>query len=118
MTQKQKTGQQGEQIAANYLQQHGYEILARNWHCPYGEIDIIARHHQTLVFVEVKTRRGRHNALASITPGKRQRLVASVHIYLNRAQLADAVWRIDAIAITLTAGNPPQIDHVQDVLDW
>jgi putative endonuclease len=78
-----QTGTQGEQAAASYLKQHSYEVLATNWHCSRGEIDIVARHQETLVFIEVKTRRGDQpdDAFASVSPAKRKRLIATAYIY-------------------------------------
>ncbi|MEJ2556484.1 MAG: YraN family protein [Anaerolineae bacterium] len=49
---KQQLGRRGEEIATSYLQKQGYAILARNWKCPIGEIDIVARERETLAFVE------------------------------------------------------------------
>ena len=112
------TGRHGEQLAANYLKQHGYDILVTNWHCTHGEIDIIARKENVLVFVEVKTRRSASTqaAFASITPRNRERLIASVYAYLDDYPEDDPAWRIDAIGIALA--RPPVIDHVEDALDW
>jgi len=53
-------GDQGEAYAADYLRQNGYRILTRNYRTKVGEIDLIADDHGTLVFIEVKTRRGMH----------------------------------------------------------
>jgi len=52
-------GSLGEEMAAGYLESEGYEILERNYRCPYGEIDIVARKEGRLIFAEVKTRRSR-----------------------------------------------------------
>ncbi|MGD9099964.1 MAG: YraN family protein, partial [Anaerolineae bacterium] len=66
-------GRRGEELAAAELVQRGYTIRQRNWHCPDGEVDIVAEHDGWLVFVEVRTRRGRDlgSPEASITPAKR-----------------------------------------------
>lgn len=116
----QQTGQQGETLATTYLQQHGYEIIQRNWHCPQGELDIVARQGATLVFVEVRTRRAStsENAFASISMTKRQRLVAAIYAYLQANELDDADWRVDVIAIALQKQKPPLIEHLEDALDW
>lgn len=112
------TGNYGEQLAADYLRKRGYDIIATNWHCPRGEIDIVAQHNALLVFVEVKTRRTRttETAFASITPQKRERLIASVYAWLDQNADDEANWRIDVIAIALT--RQPTIEHVEDALDW
>jgi len=65
-TPKRQLGDRGEQAATAYLEQCGYTIVTRNWRCRYGEIDLVARDGEQLVFVEVRTRRDRY-ALESIT---------------------------------------------------
>lgn len=116
----QQTGAMGESLAAAYLRQQGYVILATNWHCPNGEIDIIAKQGQTLVFVEVKTRRGGglDAAFGSITPSKRQHLIDSAYTYIHERDLGEPLWRIDLIAIALQRGDRPLIDHRENALDW
>lgn len=111
------TGKQGEQLAAQFLRESGYEVIATNWHCARGEIDIVARKTDTLVFVEVKTRRGRltEAAFASMTPHKRERLIASAYAYLDE-HAVDGAWRIDVIAVALS--RQPVIEHVEDALGW
>ena len=54
MDKRKQTGRQGEAIAATYLQNKGYEIIERNWRCPTGELDLVARAGDRLVFVEVR----------------------------------------------------------------
>jgi putative endonuclease len=100
---KQRLGQRGEEIAVRYLRQQGYAILARNWRCPAGEIDIVAREGETLVFVEVRTRRGDRFGTpeASITPAKQAKLVEVAQTYLQEANLEDVAWRIDVVAIEI-----------------
>ena len=101
-TYKRQLGQRGEEIAADYLRQQGYAILARNWRCPAGEVDIVAREGETLAFVEVRTRRagGRLGTPEeSVTPRKQARMVEVAQTYLQEAGLDDAAWRIDVVAI-------------------
>lgn len=100
---KRKLGQRGEDIAVGHLQQRGYVIVARNWRCPAGEIDIVAREGETLAFVEVRTRRGERFGTPeeSITPGKQARLVTLAETYLQEEDLADVAWRIDVVGIVL-----------------
>lgn len=113
-----KTGKQGEEIAGRFLQTRGYEILALNWRCKEGEIDVVARQGETLVFVEVRTRRqGTDAAFESISPRKQKRMIAAAHQYLNANQLDDTLWRIDAIAVSFERGAP-LIEHVENALDW
>lgn len=111
-------GTYGEQLAANYLRNRGYEIITTNWHCPRGEIDIVARKDEMFVFVEVKTRRTQDTsaAFASVTPHKRERLVNSAYLYIDEHAEGQPAWRIDVIGIALT--HPPVIEHVEDALGW
>lgn len=115
------TGAHGEQLAAQFLiQRLGYQVIARNWRCPTGEIDIVARDGDTLVFVEVKTRHAANtdSALVNITPAKRQRMIRAAYAYLESAATPDTPWRIDAVAVALPHRGQPIIHHVQDALTW
>src|SRR5262245_50338456 len=96
-------GRLGEQIAARYLEARGFEILERNLRSRLGEIDLVARDGATLVFVEVKTRRG-HPAdppQAGVDARKRTRLARLALDYLARAWLRDLSCRFDVVAVTL-----------------
>lgn len=119
---RQATGARGERIASDHLRQHGYCILATNWHCPAGELDIVARDptSETLVFVEVRTRTAAstEDAFASITPRKRERLLRAVAAYLDTCPTPEPVWRLDVIAVALRAGAHPLVQHVEDALGW
>lgn len=120
MKNQQTLGKHGETLAAEHLQHNGYTILHKNWSCRSGEIDLIAEENQTLVFVEVKTRRAQttETAFASITPTKQKRFIAAVHEYLSANADEDTLWRIDAIAIALPRSGAPIIDHQEDALGW
>ncbi|MGB7342293.1 MAG: YraN family protein [Phototrophicaceae bacterium] len=115
-----KLGARGEALAVTYLTNKHYRIIAQNWHCQRGEIDIIAQDAATWVFCEVKTRRSvsTQQALVNITEQKRQKMILAAQHYLHEHELDDVSWRIDAIAIAIQADKPPVIDHVEDVLDW
>ena len=77
------TGLLGETIARHFLTKRGYHILKTNYRCPNGEVDIIARHQDYLVFIEVSTRRSLQfgSPEESITPAKKQRLIATACHY-------------------------------------
>ncbi len=94
-------GQQGEEIARRYLRSHGYRIVARNWRCRFGEIDLIARDGETLAFIEVKTRTGTGfgGAEGAVTPHKRARLIATARQYMSEIG-AEIAMRFDVVAIT------------------
>src|SRR5262245_3448238 len=120
MTQKSALGQRGEQLAVAYLQQHGYSIITTNWHCPSGELDIVARKNEVLVFVEVRTRHAdsAEAAFESIRSNKQDRVKKAAFLYLAQHSLQDARWRIDIIAVALPRSGQPVIEHVEDALDW
>jgi putative endonuclease len=114
-------GQQGEQMARQHLLAQGYAIIECNWHCQAGELDIIARDGDTLVFVEVKTRTATttESAWASITPRKRAVLETLAETYMgSHAADPETLWRIDVIAIAFLRGRAPVVEHVQNALDW
>jgi putative endonuclease len=117
---KERVGAYGERIAAEYLRSKGYSIIATNWHCTRGELDIVARDGDTLVFVEVKTLRSPSpdNAFLNVTVHKRQRLIASAYMYIANQKLDNPAWRIDVIGIALPQSGQPVIEHVEDALDW
>ncbi|WP_374757609.1 YraN family protein [Jeongeupia sp. HS-3] len=77
-------GAAAEDMAAEHLRQHGLVVVARNWLCRRGEIDLICRDGNTLVFVEVRQRASSRfgGAAASITPAKQARLIAAAQHYL------------------------------------
>ena len=104
-------GAEGERLAARHLEQRGYRIVERNFRCRAGEIDIIARDGDTLVFVEVRTRSSdRHGgALETIGVAKQAQIVKVARVYLQTRRPAFDDCRFDVIGIT--AG---QIELVTD----
>ena len=93
-------GDRGEGIARAYLKSKGYELVTTNFHCRWGEVDIIARDGQYLVFVEVRTRRrpGWYGEPEeSISNRKRERLIATAETYLQTCSAPPEDWRIDLI---------------------
>ncbi|MCC6535124.1 MAG: YraN family protein [Burkholderiales bacterium] len=93
-------GRHAEALAARYLERRGLRIVARNWRCRRGEIDLIARDGPVLVFVEVRQRASRSHggAAESITLAKRGKLVAAANHYLARAGM-ESPCRFDAILV-------------------
>jgi putative endonuclease len=96
-------GDFGERVAAAHLESKGYRILERNFRIREGEVDIVAERQGTLVFVEVRTRRGpaMGTAAESVTPTKAARLVAAAQAYVQLLETPPAGQRIDVIAVTL-----------------
>ena len=113
-------GQNGEQLAVQYLLKRGYTILGTNWHCAHGELDIIAQQGEMIVFVEVRTRHANSSepAFASITPSKETKLMKSAYMYLADHDLSEQAWRIDVIAIGVPRSGAPIVDHTEDALGW
>lgn len=107
-------GNAGEDLACRYLQRNGYEILERNKHYSrYCEIDIIAKHKNTTVFVEVKTRRTNDygTPMEAITRTKFENIKKGVQYYLAENKIRD--YRIDVIGITLKPEL--KIEHLKNV---
>lgn len=119
MDKRKHTGRRGEELAAAFLVGKGYTIIARNWRCAIGELDLIGTDGQTLVFVEVRTRRGGHLGAAeeSITPAKQTRLIDLAQTYLQETGPAYPSWRIDVVAVQLGRGKP-QINHIENAVGW
>lgn len=119
MDQRKQIGRQGEDIAATFLTNKGYHLIARNWRCPSGELDLIATDGDTLVFVEVRSRSGSRFGLAeeSITPAKQARLITLAQTYLQETATLTPRWRIDVIAVQMGPGLP-QINHIENAVGW
>ena len=98
-----KLGRQGEDLAVAELTRSGYEVVARNWRCQAGEVDVVARQGDVFHFFEVRTRRGREYGTPeeSVTPAKRQRMIDVALTYLGEHDLGDADWRIGFVAVEM-----------------
>ena len=106
-------GTQGEELAVDFLRRKGYIILDRNWHSGHKEIDIVARHEDTIIFVEVKARANVFfgNPQDTVTPRKMHLLVLAADAYL-RYNAIDLEVRFDIITITGTL-EKPYIKHYE-----
>jgi putative endonuclease len=111
---RQRTAVLGEWLAARWLWLKGYRVLERNWRCAAGEVDLICRQGQTIVFVEVKTRRGKRLGAPedAVDARKRRRLVQLARIYLARCRLDDAPCRFDVVAV-VSDGVVPSLRHLK-----
>ena len=109
-------GKWGENLAAEYLQDKGYEILERDWKSGHHDLDIVAKEDDTLVVVEVKTRRNRlfGDPEEAINYKKRMSLQSAINHYVKSHRLGSSV-RFDIISIVGTIGSKPEIDHIKDV---
>lgn len=106
-------GKAAEDLACQHLQQQNCKIIARNWHCAFGEIDIIAQHKQTLLFIEVKYRKNKQfgGAAYSITPAKLGKMQRSAEYYLQQNKLKNTPCRLDAVLIDGNA-TPQWIQNI------
>lgn len=94
-------GKWGEERASVYLRLKGYRVLEKNYRVPQGEIDLIASRNNTLVFVEVKTRRGsaQGTPLEAVSPHKVKRLSAAAAVYLARRKGPAPLCRFDVVTL-------------------
>ena len=95
-------GRWGEQLAAAWYRGHGYEVVACNWRCPLGELDLIVRRGRLLVVCEVKARRtdAFGPAAAAVGPAKQQRIRRLAAVWLATSRQRWAEVRFDVVAIT------------------
>ena len=115
---RQHTGKTGEDMAVDYLRERGYKILERNFHCPFGEMDIIGRQGAVLTFVEVKTRRTESFGSPSESVGsvKQKKLSRIALFYLQKHRLEGCEARFDVLAIMLGAQGA-QVELIRDAFD-
>lgn len=112
-------GRRGEEMAAAHLEGAGYRIVARNYRCPLGEVDLVAKEGGCLVFVEVRTRRGDlwGTPEESVTRAKQARLVRVAEYYLAAHEAGDADWRIDVVAVDVDArGHVRRLEVIRDAV--
>ncbi len=107
MSSRRETGEAGERAAAEFLRSHKYAIVERNYRCRGGEIDLIALHRGTVVFVEVRTRAAGAmvDPIESVDDGKRRRIVTAARHYVSRHRLHDHPMRFDLVAVHAEAGG-------------
>ncbi len=114
-------GARGEGLARAFLKAKGYRVVATNYRCRHGEVDIIARDGPCLVFVEVRTRRARGWFGApqeSISRHKRRRLITTAETYLQDSNEDHADWRIDLVAINIDSrGIVRPVEHVENAVE-
>jgi putative endonuclease len=106
---KQHIGRWGERVAERYLREHGLELLACNVRTHYGEIDLVMKQGQELVFVEVKARTNDTYGMpeAALTENKRAHLLAAIEAYLLTQDQPESQWRVDVVSVR---GKPGETD--------
>ncbi|MGQ9525096.1 MAG: YraN family protein [Armatimonadota bacterium] len=116
VTVRSKLGNTGERLALSCLASAGYTVLQTNFRCRFGEIDIVARDGDCIVFVEVRTRRGATVTCPaeSIGPRKQERLVRAAAVYLSQHNLWEKPCRFDVVEVVLTTALPPHTSLLKD----
>ncbi|MBI2040320.1 YraN family protein [Candidatus Microgenomates bacterium] len=111
-------GNYGEDLACEYLKKHGYKILERNFRIRGGEIDIVAKDDDYLVFVEVKTRWSDEYGppAESMTPWKIRYLLKTAQFYLLKIDWGDKPFRLDFVSVDFSDdGNKPTIELIKNI---
>lgn len=108
-------GYEAEKLAATFLQNHGLKLVIKNYHCRFGEIDLIMQEANTLVFVEVRLRKSNQfgGANASITKQKQEKLIATAEHYLQ--QHGESACRFDAVL--MQNHNLENIEWIRNAFD-
>ena len=112
---KEDVGKYGEDLVADQLTRAGWRIVARNWRCRDGELDMVAWEGEALVAVEVKTRRGSGygNPVEAVTPAKASRLRRLLVRFMQDHDLHATVVRIDVVGVLIPSGRPTIVDHIR-----
>jgi putative endonuclease len=117
MTRRNKLiGAWGEQVAADWLAERGMEIIARNVHTPYGEIDIVARQGEITIFLEVKTLTSSRDTFPeeAITPSKAQHMLDAAEHYATEHEIDH--WQIDVMAVEGKPGAQPTLTYFENAI--
>jgi len=116
---RQELGKSGEELAAETLRRRGYTIVDRNYRCRCGELDIIARLGDTLVFIEVKTRSSDRYGLPeeAVTPRKQRQMVRTAQYYLAERGLGDCLCRFDVVSVVVGKNGPARIEIIAEAFD-
>ena len=111
-------GKLGEDLALKKVKHLGYKNIIRNYRCPLGEIDLIARDADTLVFIEIKTRKGKTTAYAkeAVNAKKRRQISKVALAYMKANNCSDIKARFDVVAISLEGGKA-QIEVIKNAFD-
>ena len=116
---RQELGAAGEKIARDFLKKKGYKIIETNYRCREGEIDIVARKKDCLIFVEVRTKSGTSfgSPEESVTFAKREKLISSALTYMSEHTNLPEAWRIDFVAVELNPnGKPKRIELIESAV--
>lgn len=115
---RQKWGERGEAIAVRQLKNKGYKIIETNYRTKLGEIDIIAKEKDTIVFVEVKSRRSVHfgNPKQAVTLQKQRKISRVALYYLKTIKQIDASARFDVVTV-ISNRDQPQVEIIKNAFE-
>ncbi|NQD92826.1 YraN family protein [Pseudomonas sp. CrR25] len=116
----QDSGKAAEALARQHLEQHGLRLLAQNWRCRRGELDLVMLDADTVVFVEVRYRRHAAwgGAIESVDARKRDKLTtAAMHFLQQESRWAKHPCRFDVIAVNAEGRSPPRLTWIQNAFD-
>ncbi|MFH1488005.1 MAG: YraN family protein [Pseudomonadota bacterium] len=119
MTKKRlRLGKLGEDLAVKEIESLGYKCVVRNYRCPLGEVDLIARDRDTLVFIEIKTRKGRslRYAKEAVDAKKRRKISQVALFYMKANDCCDVKSRFDVVAVSLN-GEEKEIEVIRDAFE-
>ena len=116
---RQLLGRSGEDLAEKTLRRHGYTIVDRNYRCHCGELDIIAKNGETLVFIEVKTRSNDRYGppQEAVTPRKQRQIARTAQYYLVERGLGDCPCRFDVVSIVGGGAGPARVEIITGAFD-
>ena len=117
MAAKDELGRRGEDLAAAWLEGQGLVVLARNWRCPEGELDIVATDRRVVVICEVKTRSGERfgSPFEAVTQGKRRKLRRLAMLWVTDSKVKGyPPLRFDVIGVLWWPGEQPTIEHREE----
>jgi putative endonuclease len=115
---KQVLGKEGEKVAERYLQKKGYKLIARNYRCPVGELDLVALDRRVIVFVEVKTRTGHGfgTPLEAVEFRKQRKMIKAAQYFLSTKGLHQREARFDVVGISW-AQREPVVEHIENAFE-
>jgi putative endonuclease len=112
-TDRKRLGQRGEDAAAAFLERTGMTVVERNWRCSAGEIDIVALDGETIVLVEVKTRRSVRSGTPeeAVSPAKQRRYAKLAAAYIQSAGVSEVSLRFDVISLLVIGPDRALLRH-------
>lgn len=112
-------GIRGEKAAVRFLRKKGFRILAKNLHGTYGEIDVVARRKNLIIFVEVKTRDKLYwgDPMEAVKTHKRQNIIDTARAFIARSKLEHCSFRFDILSIIWEPNHPPVFEHYENAFD-